>query len=98
MANIVLCFRNPDSENARDEFVTRGAFGNQFHNEDGAYLRTEVPEGYYLYSVTYKYASQCRDSVDLEEMHVSLNKSFVYYSETEYTEAEFMEAHADLFE
>jgi len=91
-------FHNPELVDKRDEFLTRGAFGNQFHNDDGAYLRTEIPEGYYLYGVTYKYASSCRDGADEEKILTNLDKSFLYYSQTEYSESEFLEAHSDLFE
>jgi hypothetical protein len=91
-------FRNPDSEYEWNEFMTLGAIGNTFRNEDGRFKITEIPEGFYLFDVTYIYTFICADSSDEEEITLNMGKSFLYYSEKEYTEVEFREAHPDLFE
>jgi len=90
-------FHNPDAEYEWDKFVTLGAVGNTFRNSDGRFKIIEVPEGYYLYEVTYVYTFICADASDIEEINANMDKSFLFYSEKEYTESEFKEAHADLF-
>lgn len=91
-------FRNPDAERAFDEYRTVITIGNKFFNDEGVYLKTEIPEGYYLDQIEYKYGAMCRDETDEELIQSNLMSSFVYYSKIEYTESEFVEIYPELFE
>ena len=91
-------FHNPDFKTGEEEYLTIVVYGNLFYNEEGSFRVTEFPEDYFLYKVTYIYASICSDSSHEEDISLKFNKSFLYFSENEYEESVFRDEHSDLFE